>query len=123
MNFVLFIHEDVYETGNVLEQCVSNRTAGSLVEKIHTFNALRTRLKRIAFYGDTDVFILLADTRYRLAEFVSLMDFLADKRLILVIPDDSEATLTAVHKLFPRYFTVMNETYDDLGDVVNKMIQ
>ncbi len=123
MNLVLFIHEDVYETGNVLEQRISERTDSSLIEKFHTFNALRIRLKRILLYGDTDIFILLADTRYRLAEFVSLMEFLSDKRLILVIPDDSKTTLTAAHKLFPRYFTVMNETYDDLGDVVNKMIQ
>ncbi len=123
MNLVLFIHEDAYETGNVLESRISDRTDSALIEKFHTFNALKTRLKRITPYGDTDIFILMAETRYRLAEFVSLIDFLADKRLILVIPDDSRGTLTAVHKLFPRYFTVLNETYEDLGDVLNKMIQ
>ena len=79
-------------------------------------------MKQVSFYGNPDVYVLLADTPSRLASFEKLKTLLADKRLVLVLPDDTEETLSRVYRFYPRYFTVMSDTCADLRDVLAKMI-
>jgi hypothetical protein len=56
-----------------------------------------------------------------------LVDFLAnkrlqDRRLVLVLPDADEATLSQAHLLGPRYLCFADSVGVDLAAVLNKMV-
>jgi hypothetical protein len=44
-----------------------------------------------------------------------------NKRIILILPDDSKAIIKAALKFYPRFFTYINDSYDDLCAVLTKM--
>ncbi|MCP3872630.1 MAG: hypothetical protein GY699_05660 [Desulfobacteraceae bacterium] len=123
MNLVLFIHEDSSENGIQLKNHIQQEINGIDLQIFQTFNSLKSRLKCFSHYRDRDIFILLAESKKRWNELVSLIDLLEDKRIILILPDDSKITISGAHKLFPRFFTFVNDTYDDLGEVLKKMIK
>ena len=69
-----------------------------------------------------EILVLLADTRERLEDLTGLGDLLEDNRLILVVPDGEPGTLSAAHRLFPRFVTPVADRYDDLCCVIDRMI-
>ena len=121
MNIVLFIHEKASEKGENLKNRLTERLKGQSMEIIRTVKDLNIRLKNFPRYRDRDLYILLADSPSRLNDLASLIDLFEDIRLLLVLPDDARVTTSLAHKFLPRYFTVISETYDDLGDVIIKM--
>lgn len=46
---------------------------------------------------------------------------LQDRRLVLILPDDEEATLSQAHLLAPRYLCFADDVGADLAAVLNKM--
>lgn len=123
MHLILFAHENSYEKGARLQASIHQTVSHNPYELIQTFNALKSRLKRFSDYQEKEIFILLAETRQRLNELISLIDLLLDKKVILVLPEDTEDCIHQAHAFFPRYFTFMNSSYSDLNDVLLKMIQ
>ncbi len=123
MNFVLFVHENSSEKGIDLKNSITQKIKVTDLQIFQTFNALKARLKVFPTYNKEEIFILLADSKHRLNELITLIDLLETKRLILILPDDSKATLSIAHKFFPRYFTFMDDAYDDLGEVLIQMIK
>ena len=94
-----------------------------MVFHIRNTNALKHHLKQGGHLSGQEIFVLLAETRQRLEEFISLADLLEDNRLVLVVPDNAPETLSRAQLLFPRFFTSVSERYDDLCSVVKQMIQ
>jgi len=121
MNFILFIHQDAPKEGKTLKKIIDQNCKGGEIQTLQTFNSFKARLKQIYNYN-TDVFILLADSKSRLDKLTSLIDLLESKRVVLIIPDDSKATVSMALQFFPRYFTIISDTYNDLCGVLNKMI-
>ncbi len=121
MNFILFIHQDSPKTGKMLKKILDKNCKGGEIKLLQTFNSFKTKLKQFPNYED-EVFILFADSNNRLIELTSLIDLLENKRIVLIIPDDSEETVSIALQFFPRYFTFISDTYHDLCDVLNKMI-
>lgn len=122
MNIVLFIHQDSSENGARLKEIIENKFRNTALQTIHTFNAFKERLKAVPDY-DKEIFILLADSKHRLNDLIVLADLLDDKRILLILPDDSQATLQEAHRLFPRFLTSMSSTYEDVCSVLTKMIR
>lgn len=121
MNLILFIHQDASENGEILKGVIKQNFNRFDLQTIQTFNALKARLKLISSY-DNEVFVLLTDSETRLNELCSLADLLEDRRIVLILFNDSKATLSKAQRLFPRYFTYMNDTYKDLCSVLAKMM-
>ncbi|NOX33455.1 MAG: hypothetical protein GXP56_06920 [Deltaproteobacteria bacterium] len=122
MKLILFIHQDSSKNGANLENIMDQNFNGIEFSVFNTFNAFKFRLKQAPDYYENEIFILLADSKKRLDDLISLIDLLNDKRLILILPDESKATISKVHQFFPRFFTRITDTYDDLCSVLNKMI-
>ncbi|MCD4674788.1 MAG: hypothetical protein K8S18_02180 [Desulfobacula sp.] len=122
MNLVLFIHQDASKKGETLKNVIGEKFYGTKLTILHTFNAFKARLKLFSNYSDKEIFILFADSKNRLNELTSLIDLLEGKRLIIILPDESKATLSRASQFFPRFFTPVSETYNDLCDVLNKMM-
>ncbi len=121
MNFILFIHRDSSKKGVILKKIIDQNFNSVEIQTLQTFNAFKARLEKAYNYNE-EIFILFVDSKNRLNELKSLIDLLDDKRLILILPDDSKSTLSDAHQFFPRYFTYINDTYKDLCDVISKMI-
>ena len=122
MNLILFIHEDSLEKGWALKHIIDQNFYGTELTVIHTFGSFKTRLKKSANPAEKEIIILFAESQSRLNKLTALIDLLEGKRIILILPDESKATLSIAVRFFPRFVTRMNDTYDDLCDVLNKMI-
>jgi hypothetical protein len=121
MNLILYIHQDSLKKGITLKKIIDQTFTRIDIQILQTFNLFKARLKQPTNYN-SEIFILFADSENRLTELTSLIDLLENKRIILILPDESEATISKAHQFYPRFFTYVNDTYKDLCDVVNKMI-
>lgn len=122
MSFILFIHQDASEKGDALKTVIDRTFYEIKRQTIQTFNSLKARLKKSSGFTGKDIFILLADSGSRLTELILLVDLFEGKCVILILPDESKTTLSMATQFFPRFFTPVSETYSDLCDVLNKMI-
>ena len=120
MNLILFIHQDSPETGETFKKIIMQKFNVTEIHTIETLNTFKAKLKKPTHYNN-EVYILFIDSCQRLKELKSLVDLLDGKQLIMVLPDDSKSTLSLAHQFFPRYFTIINETYDDLCAVLSKI--
>ncbi len=121
MKLILFIDQDSSQKGVSFKKILNQNFKKLEIQTLQTFNAFKARLNQASNY-DNEVFILFADSKRRLNKLTSLIDLLENKRIILILPDDSKATVSMALQFFPRYFTYINDTYKDLCDVINKMI-
>ncbi len=122
MTLVLFIHCEARQQGKVFEKAI----AGCLPEAdrriIRTITEFVAELKRNQGSYETTLFVLFADSRSRLEELISLRELLEDRRILLILPDESKFTLSRAFKLSPRFYTCISDSYDDLCEVINKMM-
>ncbi|MCP4550939.1 MAG: hypothetical protein GY834_02615, partial [Bacteroidetes bacterium] len=107
--------------GENLKKIIDQKIKEHNIQTFQTFNSFKARLKKASNYNK-EVFILLADSKRRLSKLTSLIDLLENNRIVLIIPDDSKATVSTALQFFPRYFTIINDTYNDLCEVLIKMI-
>ena len=120
MNLILYAHKDALRKGTVLKRQIGRQVKNHEIQTIQTFNAFKVRLKQVSVY-DKEIFVLLADSKQRLNELMLLTDWLENKRILLILPDDSKDIVSLAHQFFPRYFTYVNDTYADLCAVITKM--
>jgi len=120
MHFILFIHQDSSVKGEVFKNIMEQNFMETRIQTLKTFNMLKSELKQVS-NDDKYIFILFTDSIKRLIKLTSLIDLMEGKRIILILPDDTKSAISSAHKFFPRYFTYINDTYDDLCDVLNKI--
>ncbi len=120
MRLIVFIHQDSSTNGQNLEHTIDQNFKHLETKFFQTYNSLKAGLKQIHNY-DREIFILLADSKSRLKKLMTLIDLMEDKRIVLILPDNSKAVTSMAHQFFPRYFTSINDTYADLCAVITKM--
>ncbi len=122
MTLVLFIHCDASHQGKVFEKAVSGCLPETECRIIRTIPEFVVELKKNQGSYEKLLFVLFADSRSRLENLVSLGEMLEGRRIVLILPDESKFTLSRAFKLSPRFYTCISESYDDLCDVINKMM-
>ena len=120
MNFILYIHRNASTKGETLKKIIDQNSKGIEIQTLQTFNAFKARVKQVSAYNN-EIFILLADSKKRLNKLTTLIDLLENKRIVLILPDESKETISVALQFIPRYFTFINDTYDDLCAVISKM--
>ena len=73
--------------------------------------------------GDAYIALLLASNREELTSLVSLRSLMSYTRIILIIPDEEEDTVTLAHKLRPNFLATKDNDLQDLSAVLMKMLQ
>ncbi len=121
VKLVFFIHQDASDKGTFFQETMVLHFKGCNHQVVRTIDAFKTALKKPASIKDKAIFILFADTENRLKTLSDLIYLLEGKRLIVIIPDESNASLSVVHRFYPRFYTQISDTYADLCAVLTKM--
>jgi hypothetical protein len=72
---------------------------------------------------DIRLIILNAANRRDLEDLLLLKEMLHDIRVVLILPDLEETTLSLAHKLHPRFLAGADSNRDELGAILNNMIK
>jgi len=68
-----------------------------------------------------DVLILIPNQREQLDHLLKMKELLQDFRLILILPDSAEETVTRGHLLMPRFLTFTDNDMDEVLHVLGRM--
>lgn len=74
------------------------------------------------FYNHDTIVILRARDREELLRIISLRDLLQGVRVILLIPDREEETISLAHRLRPRFLGNSEHDLSDTLSVLRKML-
>jgi hypothetical protein len=86
----------------------------------HSVQSLSLRLCQPG--SPPEVTVLLAATKKDLAEILSVKGLLTDLRLILLLPDKREDTVSKGHSLYPRFLSYTDGDYADVAAVLQRML-
>ncbi|MFC1552775.1 hypothetical protein ACFL6P_09470 [Candidatus Latescibacterota bacterium] len=87
----------------------------------NTMESLSSRLRQ-EMNSDIIVVILTVDND-DLSEVYTLRRILHDIRLILILPDLEESTISKGFECYPRFVSYINSDFTDVISVLNKMIE
>lgn len=118
----LFVHKHSGNHGRRLRKVLQDRFQEIPCRVVTDTVALRENLNTAPRFGVLHVFVFLADTRERLDEFLQLNSSLDDRKIVLILPDNERATFAAGFRLYPRFVTVISESYEDVCEVLNTMM-
>ena len=68
-----------------------------------------------------DVLILIPARREQLEQLLTIKELLQDFRLILILPDSAEETVTRGHLLMPRFLTFTDNDMAEVHHVLGRM--
>jgi len=93
-------------------------------EGVEVCRSIEELIRGIHRSYDRDAIILLrARDREELLRIVSLRDLLQDLRIVLLIPDREEETISLAHRLRPRFLGNGENDVSDTMSVVRKMLE
>ncbi len=73
--------------------------------------------------GDVAVAVLVAASPQNLLDLLSIQNILTDTRIILILPDSRNETVSLGFKLFPRFISYAGGSFEDVSAVLSKMIR
>ncbi|MBU0969697.1 MAG: hypothetical protein KKC20_03575 [Proteobacteria bacterium] len=119
---LVFIHQTAGEKGHRFLSIIQKRLINATIETFRTLDAFETKLKQKNPYFDKQILVLFVDTQARLNQLYLKKEIFLDKKIVMVLPGKTVETTSKVHRFFPRYFAFMEDGYEDICDVLNKMI-
>lgn len=117
---ILFYSSTSEECGRRIEEGLSTLVPEETVEVYRSIDDLANRLHRL-LDGDA-IAILQPRAREELLNIVSIKDLLQDVRIILLLPDREEETISLAHRLRPRFLSYTNADLSDVFAVLSKML-
>ena len=72
--------------------------------------------------GDPEIVIILAMSQKELDRFLEMEMLLRDRKIILILPDDSQASFARGCMIFPRFICDTSSDFTDVASVVEKMM-
>jgi len=103
-----------------IEEGLSTLVSGERLEVYRSIEDLSNRLHRLL---DRDaIAILQVRAKEELLDLVSISDLLQDVRIILLLPDREDETISLAHRLRPRFLSYTNADPSDVFAVLSKML-
>jgi hypothetical protein len=120
MRVILYTPAGDVEDARRLEETISDVAAEEVIESYRSLESLALRLRNMP---QEPVFIvLLAGDRNEMHHMQALRDMLSSLPVFLVIPDQDQETIAKAHLLHPRFLTVKDSDFADLGAVLQKKL-
>jgi len=95
--------------------------SGVDIEVERTIDGLSARLHQPK--DDAFVAVLMAKSRKELLDFHPLLNLFRDIRIILIVPDQDQETITLAHQLRLNFLGYKNSDFTEIIEVLNKMLQ
>ena len=103
-----------------IQRAIGPQVLNEETEAYRTIDNLSQRLVRL---GDKPtIAVLLAPTRKELLDLYSIRHQFSDLRIILILPDQEEETITRGHRLYPRFLSYVDSDFKDVAAVLGKMM-
>lgn len=109
--------------GQRLLQALLSVTGQYNAEYFFSVEPLKKRFKQLHRYDEQHVYVLLADSRERLEQLHSLGILLEDRKIVLILPNNTKETYALGFRMYPRFVTLMPGAYHDLCAVVGEMMR
>ncbi len=119
MNIILYAAENSPQVEQ-LQQVIALHLPKDGIEACQTVESLSLRIRQPL--PNPVIFILLISSSKELSEILNLRSMLLDRRVILILPNDSTETLAMGHALRPRFLTYADEGFVDVSTVLGRMI-
>jgi len=116
---ILLAAKNAGDAGDQIIKVVESVVPDLSLEVIHSVRALSNKLQQ--YMGEIEVAILLANTHSRLKDIIKLNKYLKNIRLILILPDRSEETISRGFILRPRYLSYIDSDFGELSAVLQKI--
>lgn len=123
ITIVLYIDPQAGEEGRRLQHTVDKHFQPVARKICPDLSSLKQCLKRPALYGDLNLYVLLTDTKERLDQLHELSGYFEDRKVLLILPDGERLTFFSGFRIWPRYLTPKSESYHDVCQVLEKMIE
>lgn len=89
-----------------------------------TCTSLDTLLHRLRAPENTQAILVLAPADGDdLAKLIAIRNLMMDRRIILILPDTQEETISGGHRLAPRYLSYRDGDFMDVAAVIGKMLK
>ena len=108
------------EAGSRLFKAVSRVVNGNRLDLFQNLIELRNRLMTPGRPGS--VAVIMAESKSELAELTSWKELLSTSSLLLIVPDEDEATIRQACSLYPRYLSYADGDFSDVASVLAKML-
>ena len=119
MNVIFYANQSSAERGR-LQRVIDIVVSRECKETCTTIESLEKRLHQPI--NEPTVIVLLVSHKQELRQFFELRDWLFDRKLILILPDDDQETISQSHALRPRFITYSDGDFIDVSAVLGKML-
>ncbi len=118
MNVILYSDQNS-EKREKLQSVIRPLFPNEQIESHPTIESLEKRLRR--FIQEPVVFVLQVSCMRELMQLLTLRDWLVNRKLILILPDEERNTIANGLVLQPRFVTCNNSDFSDVLSVLEKM--
>ena len=117
---LLFYAEHRAETGDRLIKKIQDQISADVVVSYRSFENLKHGLLQSL---KPNIVVLTAVNAGELSRILSLDRLLTDMRIVLVLPDRHKGSVSAGHRLRPRYISYVDSDFEDVVAVVRQMLK
>jgi DNA-binding NarL/FixJ family response regulator len=121
MDLVLYFSEEAADAGAELQEVLNNALPERRVEVFTDLEEMVTDLRRPE--AEPVLVVLVIGDVAELEEFLPLRSLWQDAGIILVLPDETEETLSLAQELNPSYIKSADEDFVELASVIDEILK
>jgi len=118
---ILFYFSSEDGTGEMLQRIMTRFTAAAEVKVFRNWGIFVKNLMKPRV--NTAIAVILLSQREELLDAVSVRDLIHEYKLILILPDKEEETISLAHSLRPNFMTYKMGNLHELEIVLKKMLR
>ncbi len=92
------------------------------IDTYTTIDGLVGRLQQTGYTYDRRIVVVLAASSKELSAICAIKESFRDARMILIVPDRKKDTISAGHRMYPRYLAYADGNFNDVVAVLEKMV-
>lgn len=120
---ILFVDRDSGSRGRLFLQQVQQRLDRTRVQVCLSVENCIAAFCRIMPCMNPPILVLFVVSKKSLDHLYLEKRPFEDSKIVMVLPEEKTDEFAAMaHRFFPRYVAAMDDRYDDLCDVLNKMM-
>ncbi len=120
---VLYIDPESGTKGRIFLHQVQQRLPGIRIQVCQSVETFVAAVCRKSPCMDLPVLVLFVADLEHLDDLYRRKQVFENHKVVMVVPEERAETGTAmIHRFFPRFVAAMNDRYEDLCDVLNKMM-